>query len=83
MIESYYWKQHLQSLKEEIETFNTSIESEEFDEKICILEKNIIIGFLILRRLIESKSKVSDKHQKRNTQSQNMKLLKYWVNDTK
>jgi hypothetical protein len=33
----------------------------DWEEKICILEKDIIIGFMIIRRLMESKTKITRK----------------------
>ena len=76
MIESYYWKNHLLDLKLEVEVFKSNIEESDFDDNSCTLEKNIIIGFLIIRRLLESKTKISI-----NTSNKKYNLISHYAKD--
>jgi len=76
MIESYYWKQDLFKLLEKIEDFETFFDDEIFIEKLCTLEKDIIIGFMIIRRLMESKTKLSNRVYEKK-----IKLVRFPIKD--
>ena len=61
MIESYYWKTHLLELEQDLSKRKYKEENQDdYDAFIVPFEKDVIIGFMIIRRLIESKSKLKD-----------------------